>query len=318
MSIRVVAYTPEMEEQWDTWCASADNATILHTRRFLNYHGDRFIDQSRLIYDDAKLVGVLPAASAPGRTDIVTSHPGVTYGGLVHHGWLTGERMIEAMLLLAEDFRACGYSRFQYKPLPYIYARVPSQDDLYALFRIGATRVRCDLSSTIDLTYRRPTSDRRKRGLKKASRVVRVVAGIEYAEELWHVLEANLEKKHGAKPVHSIAELKFLAQQFPKDILIRAAILEEKVAAGVVLFRSATTWHAQYIASSEAGYSVSALDAVFESIIEEARLANCRYFDFGTSNEEAGTILNDGLYRFKSEFGGGGMVHEYYELKLQQ
>ena len=37
---------------------------------------------------------------------------------------------------------------------------------------------------------------------------------------------------------------------------------------------------------------------------------------FGTSNGEAEGRLNEGLYRFKSEFGGSGVAHETYELEL--
>ena len=88
------------------------------------------------------------------------------------------------------------------------------------------------------------------------------------------------------------------------------------VVAGVVLFNSTNVWHAQYIASNEIGYSLSALDAIFESLIDVAKTSGALYFDFGTSNEQDGLVLNDGLYRFKSEFGGGGMAHEYYELVL--
>ena len=40
-------------------------------------------------------------------------------------------------------------------------------------------------------------------------------------------------------------------------------------------------------------------------------------FDFGISTEAEGMILNEGLYRFKSEFGGGGVVHEFYEMRLE-
>jgi lipid II:glycine glycyltransferase (peptidoglycan interpeptide bridge formation enzyme) len=89
-----------------------------------------------------------------------------------------------------------------------------------------------------------------------------------------------------------------------------------KVVAGVLLFITPTAHHAQYIASSGTGYAISALDLVFEYAIKAARNQDKRWFDFGISNENEGKLLNDGLYRFKSEFGGGGTVHEFYELKL--
>ncbi|WP_293600279.1 GNAT family N-acetyltransferase [Polynucleobacter sp. 39-46-10] len=258
----------------------------------------------------------MPAARARHDSTLVVSHPGATYGGIVHQGWLNGERMIEALEQLKAYYRECGYTKFLYKPLPHGYASVPSQDDLYALFRLGAQRVRCDLSCAIELSARRTPSERRRRGLKKALKAVTLVNGSEQLVGLWDVLAKNLERKHDASPVHSLAELTLLLERFPENIQVRTATIDGVVEAGVVLFSSTNVWHAQYIASSEIGYGVSALDAVFESAIDAARNRGARYFDFGTSNEQGGLVLNDGLYRFKSEFGGGGMAHEYYELVL--
>ena len=140
--------------------------------------------------------------------------------------------------------------------------------------------------------------------------------GSEQLVGLWDVLAKNLERKHDAFPVHSLAEFTLLVKRFPENIQVRTATIDGVVEAGVVSFSSTNVWHAQYIASSEIGYAVSALDAVFESEIDAARNSGARYCDFGTSNEQGGLVLNDGLYRFKSEFGGGGMAHEYYELVL--
>jgi Acetyltransferase (GNAT) domain len=262
------------------------------------------------------LLGVIPAARAPHDSTLVVSHPGATYGGIVHQGGLNGERLIKAFEQLKVYFRECDYTRLLYKPLPYGYACVPSQDDLYGLFRVGAQRVRCDLSCAIDLTARRIPTERRRRGLKKALKTVALVNGRELLAGLWGVLSENLERKHDASPVHLLSELTLLIERFPNNIQVRCATVHGRIEAGVILFNSANVWHAQYIASSETGYEVSALDAVFELAIDEARKAGVRYFDFGTSNEQNGLVLNDGLYRFKSEFGGGGMAHEYYQLVL--
>jgi hypothetical protein len=316
VSFAVVPYAPEYTELWDNWCADAGNSTFLHTRKFLGYHGDRFEDASALIYNSGRLVGVLPAARAPHAPTLVVSHPGATYGGIVHQGWLSGVRMIEAFEGLKTHYRQLGYTKLLYKPLPYVYTRVPSQDDLYALFRLGAQRVRCDLSCAIDLSVRRAPSERRRRGLKKALNSVTLASGSAMLAGLWNVLAGNLERKYDAKPIHSLDELALLIGRFSDNIQLRCAIMDGRVEAGVVLFTSANVWHAQYIASSEKGYAVSALDAVFAAAIDEARKSCARYFDFGTSNEDGGFVLNEGLYRFKSEFGGGGVAHEYYELVL--
>ena len=303
---------------WDTFCEGAFAATFLHTRRFLSYHGDRFLDRSLVIEDDDGWLGIFPAAQHPNEEAIIVSHPGITYGGLLQSGKLRGTRMIEALECVQQHYQNAGYRQLIYKAVPILYHRVPTQDDLYALFRLGAKRIRCDLSCAIDLTNRQPPNERRRRGLKKAARSVTISDDPVLLDKLWEVIAENLSRKHDARPVHSPAELALLLKRFPDQIGVRCALVDGRVEAGIVLFTSSCTWHAQYIAASELAYQVSALDAVFESAIESARLASARYFDFGISNEDAGQILNDGLYRFKSEFGGGGVVHEFYELELQK
>ena len=224
--------------------------------------------------------------------------------------------MIDAFTHVMGHYRRRGYAKLLYKPLPHAYARVPAQDDLYACFRLGALRVRCDLSCAIDLRASRAPSERRRRGLKRALKFVTLASGRELLAGLWDVLAGNLEREYHAQPIHSLAELTVLLERFSDNIQLHCAMIDGRVEAGIVLFTSANVWHAQYIASSEKGYAVSALDAVFAAAIAEARQSSVRYFDFGTSNENNGLVLNEGLYRFKSEFGGGGVVHESYELVL--
>jgi hypothetical protein len=248
---------------------------------------------------------------------LVSSHPGITYGGVVHQGQLSGMRMVDALTAISQYYLKAGYHRLQYKPIPFVYMRNPSQDDLYALFRLKAKRSRCDLSCSIELANRRPLSERRRRGLKKAQKAVSL-SSESALQDIWKIIEQNLQRRHDARPVHSLAELAMLRDRFPQEIIVRSALIDGVVVAGVVFFNSSLVWHTQYIAASEVAYDVSALDAVFGAAIHEAKEAGVRYFDFGTSNEEGGWVLNDGLYCFKSEFGGGGVVHEYYELELKQ
>lgn len=316
MSILVEPFTEARSLDWDRFCDGALNATILHTRRFLSYHGDRFKDRSVMLFKGDSLVGVLPAAEHPHDAKLVVSHPGATYGGLVHNGHLVGERTIEALSAIADTFRAQGYTALQYKALPPTYTGVPTQDDLYALFRMGAVRTRCDLSSTICLTDRRARPERRRRALKKALNQVSVEWDALAWPDAWQLIADNLARKHGASPVHSSDELLLLHQRFPEHIRVASAKCGQTPVAAVVLFNARRVWHAQYIASSELGYDSHALDAIFEAAIAKAAEAGASYFDFGTSNEDGGMVLNTGLYQFKTEFGGGGVAHEIYQLNI--
>jgi hypothetical protein len=316
--MQILPYSKQDAAEWDRVIAHCPMATFLHTRRFLSYHGDRFRDASVILRDEeGRIAGLLPAAVDPRDDRRVVSHPGITFGGLLHAGNLFGERMIEAFEALMSYYRGQGITSLHYKAVPYIYHQSPSGDDLYTLFRIGARRFRCDLSCAIDLANRREPSSRRKRGLKKAiSRGVKVVAGAQYVDDLWAVLEETLERKLGEKPVHSLDEIKNLQRLFPENIRFTVGLLDGEIVAGITLFSSRSVTRAQYIASNERGNDVSALDAVLEHAIEQARAEGRRYFDFGTSNRNDGQHLSASVYQFKTEFGAGGVAHEFYDIDL--
>lgn len=319
MSLSVRPFTEKDAGPWDTFCQSAFQSTLLHTRLFLSYHGDRFIDCSLIIEEEGEWLGLFPAALNAHEPTCVTSHPGITYGGVLHQGRLQGIRMIEALKIVQQYYIALGYSKLLYKAVPAFYHRWPAQDDLYALFRLGAQRIRCDISSTIDLQNRRLVSQRRKRGFKKAIKTgIAIIEGTHHLAALWEVLTYNLANKHRAKPVHSLAEITSLAQRFPENIRCVCGVIDNMVVAGIVLFITPIATHAQYIASSQYGYEISALDAIFEHCINAALNEGKRWFDFGISTDQGGLLLNEGLYDFKTEFGGGGTVHEFFELDMEK
>lgn len=317
LRLRLRPYEPADAETWDVFCSAACQATFLLSRRFLSYHGDRFQDCSLILEEEGRWIGIFPAALHPGDDRSVVSHPGVTYGGILHQGALKGERIIAAISMICRHYAEHGHAKLIYKVVPWFYHTTPSQDDLYALFRLGAQRIRCDLSSTIDLQRRLPVSERRRRSLKKARRAgAEIREGSEYLSAFWQVVTDNLKRKHQTLPVHNLAEVTMLAGRFPDNIRCVVALLAGNVIAGVLIFATPVADHTQYIASSEAGYEISALDAVFEHCIASAASQGKRWFDFGISTENGGLVLNEGLYRFKSEFGGGGAVHEFLEIDL--
>ena len=302
---------------WDEFCFRCPNANFLHTRKFLSYHKDNFIDKSIVLTKKNLIVGLLPAAENPTQSSQIISHPGITYGGFLHEGGLRGGFMLDAFSCALALLKENNYDTLEYKVLPFIYQELPFQDDLYALFRLGAKRVRCDLSSTVNIDRRLSISRRRVRSLKNAQKNnISLVRGFKYASDIWKVLVNNLDTKFQKIPTHSIEEISILHGLFPEKIQFIAALDCNNVVAGVVLFDCGLTIHAQYIASNEEGYKTSALDLIFDECIKDAKNLGAKYFDFGISTEDQGYKLNIGLNQFKSEFGGGGVVHEFYRLKI--
>ncbi len=315
----LVRYTEAQKDLWEKMVADSVNGTFLHTRKFLSYHGNKFNDQSLLVYDqDNNLRAVFPAACHPQDTRVVISHPGLTYGGLVHDGWLRGQRCLDALIQVRDFYAAAGIKEIIYKAVPWIYHRSSAQEDIYALFRLGADRYRMDLSATIDLQNRKPLSDRRNRALKKAEKAnLQISNNFDHIAAYWQILAENLKTRHDKTPIHSVQELNSLREKFPEQIELVTAIFGNDVIAGSLLFHCPTLTHAQYFASSAEGREISALDLVIEHCVEKAAQSGKRYFDFGISTEQQGMHLNDSLHTFKSEFGAGSSVYEFYKIGLE-
>ncbi len=314
----VRTYEPAWAEAWDDLVARSGNGTMLHTRRFISYHGDRFRDRSLLLENRrGRVVGVFPAAEDRGDQEIVVSHPGLSYGGLVHDGSIRGASALGAIEEIAAYYRGLGCRLLRYKAVPSIYYSVPAEDDLYALFRLGARQYRCDLSATIDLDRRGRVSQRRERSSKRAR-----AAGVEVEEAwadiglFWRVLEQNLASRHGVTPVHSLDEIQLLHDRFPAEIILVAARIGDAMVGGAVFFATARVLHMQYTATTDEGRATSATDTIMERGIDLARKRGCRFFDFGVSMRGGGPGLDDQLYEFKVSFGAGGTTQDHYELDL--
>ena len=319
MSWQLVPYQSDNQAQWDEWVDQSPVATILHSRKFLSYHGSRFVDQSLLIKKNDHLIAVLPAAVALDDDSVVVSHPGASYGGLVHDGDLMGAEHLAVLKQVAAYYKQSGFKQFIYKPLPTIYRRGLYEDDLYSLFRLHALAYRVDLSSTVDLSVPIKLSKRRKRSVNKALKShLHIAQDWEHIDNYWIVLNENLQQSHSLSPVHNVDEICLLQSRFPEQIVLRCVISKGKVIAGVLLFLFGSVAHAQYIASNSHGRSVGALDFLFNHLFIELSEQGFRYFDFGNSNENQGRVLNEGLYQYKTGFGGSGSCQYFHCIELER
>ena len=96
MNLTVRQFEERDSVEWDRFCGESLQGTFLHTRRFLSYHGERFDDRSLIVEQDGRWAGIFPAART-GQASMIISHPGITYGGVLHRGVLFGSRMIAAL-----------------------------------------------------------------------------------------------------------------------------------------------------------------------------------------------------------------------------
>jgi hypothetical protein len=226
--------------------------------------------------------------------------------------------MVGALDAIANHYRSLGYRRLRYKAVPSIFHASPAEDDLYALFRLGARRHQCDLAVAVDLANRGRVTRRRRHSQKRAER-----DGVHVQEDwgeivgFWRLLERNLAIRHDASPVHSMAEIQLLHEKFPDAILLIIAKIGADLAGGALLFMSDRVSRAQYTATTRQGRVACATDPVMEHALDIATKRGCRYFDFGTCTLDEGRSLNQDLYHFKVSFGGGAVLYHHYELDLR-
>lgn len=302
-------YAPGRAAEWDDLVARSVNGTFLHTRRYLGYHGGRFADRS-LFAGGA----VFPAAEDPADPTRVVSHPGITYGGLVHDGSLRGESLLDALRAVVAHYRDAGYATLRYKAVPAIYHREPAQDDLYALFRLGARLYRRDLSATVEIAAATtPRSDRKRNPRVAERRGATLSRDPANLDAFWRVLTDSLAARHAAKPVHTADEIKTLMALFPERITVETVVVEGEVVGGTVHYLTDRVLHCQYSAASPEGAKAYALDLAFADAIGTCAVP---YYDFGISTEDEGRTLNASLYDFKTSFGARGTVCDFYELPL--
>lgn len=78
--IEIHRYTAAYHRDWNDFVSESSNGTFLFLREYMEYHADRFTDYSLLVYDGNKLLALLPANRSG---DVLYSHAGLTYGGLI-------------------------------------------------------------------------------------------------------------------------------------------------------------------------------------------------------------------------------------------
>lgn len=310
--LKVIKYTHQQKEQWDAFVSASKNGTFMLMRGYMDYHSDRFVDNSLLFYDDDKLVALLPASL---HEQELRSHGGLTYGGIIVDKKMTVQLMLSIFDVLLEYMRHNNITKLIYKRVPAIYYAYPSDEDLYALFRNDAELYRRDIASTIYLSDRIRFSERRRRGVKNATKNGVIVRESNNYEEYLSILSEILSKYHNAKPVHTADEIKLLANRFPENIRLFAAYKDDVMIAGIIAYITSTVVHAQYIANSDEGRQYGALDAVVDFMISSYS-ATKQYLDFGISTEKEGRFLNEGLVQQKQEFGGRAIAYDFYELKV--
>ncbi len=309
---RAEPYEPKYRTEWDSVVASSRVPHFLFYRDYMEYHSDRFEDASLLLIEDGKRTAILPANRSG---DVIASHGGLTFGGLLADSSITSNSMLGAFAAAVSHYRVTGARKLLYAPAPHIYHAVPADEDLYALFRLGAVLVRRDLSSALaPASHPRPSKGRRASVKQSGSEGLTIGIDADYGTYM-RLLEETLRERHNVTPTHTSDELTVLANRFPENIRLFTARDGDKLLAGVVIYETPVVAHAQYMAASPEGRGRAALDAVVDRLVRDTYRSK-PWFDFGISTTHDGTVLNVQLARYKESYGARGVAYDRYVLAL--
>ncbi len=305
---------------WDNFVSSANNGTLFHTRRFLNYHHEgRFNDHSLEFYKKGKLVGVFPAALIEtGNKRQLVSHPGASVGSFVVPEDLAFADALEMVEQLVDYSKRENLDGIKLTQTPTIYSKRLSHYIDFALQKNGFLYAKREISSilflekSIDENLSKFKSTHRT-AVRKAEKSGVVVKETDDFASFYEILKKNLSIRHDVKPTHSLDELLHLKELFPDKINLFGAYIEEKMVAGVINFiATENVVLAFYISHNEDFQEVRPINLLFYKIFEWAIQKKYNVFDFGifTVNEEP----NMGLARFKENFGASGQFRDTMEI----
>ncbi len=280
----------------------------------MDYHADRFHDHSLMIYDEkGKITAILPANL---KDNILHSHQGLTFGGLIYGKKMRTPMMVEVMDALVSYCKDQKFERLIYKSIPLFYHTQPAQEDLYVLHQLGAECMRIDVSSTINfknIPY--ALSSGRKSGLTKAKNYTLTIRESDDYESYFKIVNERLDEKYDSHATHTADEMSLLATNFPKNIKLYGCYLEDIFVSGVIIYEYGQVAHTQYIASTEHGREIGAQDYLLNCLIFDI-YKNFDYFDFGISTQDQGKTLNSSLIDQKEGFGARATINQFYELNF--
>lgn len=305
-------YTDSDFSIWNNFIEDSKNGNFLFHRNYMGYHKDRFQDFSLLVFENQKIIAIVPANIVD---NTVYSHQGLTYGGLILKSKIKLETVLEIFKEILFFLDTKNVKTIHLKIIPEIYCKVFSQEIEYALFLTNSRLYRCDCLSFFENGNSNGFSKGRIEGIKKGNENGLVVTETQSMTEFWNeILEPNLQKKHQSKPVHSLLEIEKLKILFPKNIRQFNVYFQNKIVAGTTIFESENVAHTQYIASNEDKNSLGSLDFLFDFLIKNT-FSTKKYFDFGTSHENSGKNINHGLHFWKQSFGTQTTIQNYYEVE---
>lgn len=330
MNLSIEKFNIKNDEKWDNFIMKDSiNGTFIHTRKFLNYHKDKFNDHSLLIKKSTSIVAVVPACEIVEENKrIFYSHKGSTFGGIVINGVYNNISHVDNVISILDQYlKEQGFDKIILKNTSEIFCKDNSRLLDYFYFKHGYSNYNelnlyIDLkkyNSIIDIENNFSASKRRDLKYSLRYNLQFQILKTDYEVNDFYKLLVSSLINHNTNPVHSLEELLDFKNSRLSDIVeFYGVYYKDDLIAGSMVFNfNNTIFHTQYLASNPVHSNYYPMNFLNYNLIKEAYINNFKFFSFGISTEKQGKILNTSLAQFKEGFGTIGSINGTYFKELK-
>jgi hypothetical protein len=321
--LKIFSYKENDRKEWESFIQRANNGTIFHSQRFLDYHPrGRFQNHHILIRKKQNLLAVMPALikEEQGQKAVI-SYGGASYGGLVT---APGLGIADYNALVSEMtgyWVKQGIKRILVTQPPLVYCRKPDQYLDFCYVKNGYHYLKREVTAVIPLSFKSEEDilaglkQETRTALRKAQRAGIEVRRSDDLAEFYHILERNLGARHNVKPTHTLEELLKLKRLLPDQVLQFTSYLGRKALAGITVFVcNPKAILAFYISHDQRYQELRPVNSVYYQVMRWAWSQGYKHLDLGTFtlNMEP----NWGLGKFKENFGARGYLRDTFEYRV--
>jgi hypothetical protein len=329
--IEILKYSHNMNTQWDQFISDSFNGTIFHKRKFLAYHIDRVFDDCSLIFKKRdKIIAVLPAAIINNKQKIFFSHPGASFGGVIHKN-LSFNDCTMVLDLINEFFVKNNFDSIFMVQTPTIYNTHNQNEIVDYTLKFGNYKNIENYISNI-LLIEHDVKNQLIKIAKNKNRTIGFYDGLiqEYDlqfrwvddfDDFYPILIEN-KKKHDSKPTHSKKELEALKAAFPNDVLQLMLYYKNIPIGGMTIFKANTKGAILFYSMLNYEYNkMQPIPLLMHYIIQWAKANDLVFIDYGISHmpqAENPLAPSKSLIKFKEEFGCFGIIRNAYNKIINE
>lgn len=309
-------FTERDRKQWEEFVLNANNGTMFHYLKFLDYHPQgRFKNLHLIIKENRNIISLFPAVD---EKKTIISHQGASYGGFVLRNGIGIHKTYLIVEHLLAYLKAHKYKKIILTQTPLIYYKNPNQYIDFALLKNAFHYRKREITAVIPLDIADPLLSFHADARRSTKKAIREGVQIKISDDFktfYKILKHNLGMRHNVSPTHSLYELLKLKKLFPDDIMLFAAYLKEKMIGGIVIFVANTEVILAFYISHDQKFQIyRPVNLLFYEVIKWGRNKQFKYLDLGTFtlNMEP----NWGLGRFKENHNARGFLRDSFEINL--